>query len=100
MYAGRIVESQSSGRLFTHASHPYTQALVAARPSLAERKSRLPAIPGVPASAATAPTGCAFHPRCRYALDICRTRLPPLVSVAGGLSACLRHDEIAEALRG
>lgn len=95
MYAGRVVESRGSAELFSQSAHPYTRALLAARPSLRERQSRLPAIPGAPASAATAPAGCAFHPRCRYALDACRRDVPPILPVAGGFSACLRRDELA-----
>jgi oligopeptide transport system ATP-binding protein len=97
MYAGRIVESQAKGTLLSHPGHPYTRALVTARPSLQQQKKRLPAIMGQPASAATAPDGCPFHPRCPFALDACRREPPSLMPAPGGLSACLRRAEICEA---
>ena len=95
MYAGRIVESQARGALFSDPRHPYTRALVAARPTLARPRKRLPAIPGAPASAAAAPGGCPFHPRCAYTAAPCRIEVPRLAPAGSGLSACLRSAEIA-----
>jgi oligopeptide/dipeptide ABC transporter ATP-binding protein len=100
MYAGRIVESQASERLFSHAAHPYTRALLAARPLLSEPKVRLPAIPGAPVSAANAPPGCAFHPRCEFTVSACLAGIPPLAPMADGLSACRRSNDLAGAFRG
>jgi peptide/nickel transport system ATP-binding protein len=99
MYAGRIVEVQPSAGIFAAPAHPYTQALVAARPSLSERTRRLPMIPGAPTGAATAPAGCPFHQRCRFAIADCREAEPPLRPAGDALSACLRALEIRDELR-
>ena len=98
MYAGRIVEAQSHQGILTHPAHPYTRGLVAARPTIEARQERLEVISGVPTSAADAPSGCAFHPRCRFAQERCRTLVPPLAEVDNGLSACLRNAEIHDEL--
>jgi oligopeptide/dipeptide ABC transporter ATP-binding protein len=98
MYAGRIVEAQTSAAIFTRPAHPYTQALVAARPSVKQRQNRLPMIPGTPSGAADAPEGCPFRLRCGYAIELCRAQAPALRMVSGGLSACHRSEEIRERL--
>lgn len=98
MYAGRIVEVQSRDGILTHPAHPYTHALIGARPTLEGRRERLAVIPGIPTSAANAPVGCPFHPRCRFAQKRCRKMVPPLVEVDLGLSACVRTTEIRDEL--
>ncbi|MDE0120344.1 MAG: ABC transporter ATP-binding protein [bacterium] len=79
MYMGRIVEIAATEELFEDPCHPYTQALLAAAPSL-ERKSRDDArsIGGDPPSPFDLPEGCPFHPRCPRATDHCATVPPPL----------------------
>jgi len=79
MYMGRIVEMAPTETLFEDPRHPYTQALLAAAPSL-ERKSRDDArsIGGDPPSPFDLPEGCHFHPRCPMATDHCTTARPPL----------------------
>lgn len=99
MYAGRIVDAQSHDGIFTRPGHPYTRALVGARPSAGVRSERLAVIPGVPRSASDAPAGCSFRPRCGFAAEICAERVPELLPVDGGASACLRIGEIRDALR-
>ena len=76
MYAGQIVEETSSKELFNHTLHPYTEGLLGAFPSVTGEKRRLEAIPGNPPSLLTPPEGCRFHPRCKYARDICKTADP------------------------
>ncbi|WP_394199104.1 ABC transporter ATP-binding protein [Litoreibacter albidus] len=76
MYGGRIVESGPSEYVLFHARHPYTQGLINSIPNRAHRGARLEQIPGVAPSLADMPQGCAFHPRCAYAADICR--MPPV----------------------
>ena len=98
MYAGRIVETASAGAVFGHPVHPYTSALLAAKPRLdrpAERALR--PIPGLPPDPAQPPPGCAFHPRCVHRIARCAEELPPL-SPAGGdrLAACWLAGEFAE----
>jgi oligopeptide/dipeptide ABC transporter ATP-binding protein len=94
MYAGQLVELQRSGALHDHANHPYTSALAAARPSVGNTAARLEAIPGRPVSAYEAPSGCAFAPRCEFAEDRCRAARPAIRAVGGGLSRCVRAEEL------
>ena len=61
--------------IFATPLHPYTQMLIASLPSL-ERKGDFQGIPGLPSAAADLPPGCAFHPRCPWAMDRCRTEAP------------------------
>jgi len=93
MYAGRIVEVREGHRIFDDPIHPYTIDLLSARPTIQRRVARLPVIKGTPTSAMDAPEGCPFHPRCRFAIDVCRTGVPGLVSVRGGLARCFRAHE-------
>ena len=99
MYAGRLVEVRDGRRIFDDPRHPYTMGLLAARPSLSGRLARLPVIEGTPTSAMEAPDGCSFHPRCAYALDVCRRDVPDLVAVPGGLARCVRAHEGLPVLR-
>jgi oligopeptide/dipeptide ABC transporter ATP-binding protein len=95
MYAGQIVEVRSSGLLHSDPLHPYTAALAAARPSIDATAHRLLAIPGRPLSAFEAPAGeCAFAPRCPHVMDVCRKARPALVALGGGLSRCVRAQEL------
>jgi oligopeptide/dipeptide ABC transporter ATP-binding protein len=95
MYAGQIVEVRKSELLHGDPLHPYTAALAAARPDIAQKAARLQAIPGRPLSAFEAPEGrCAFAPRCGYAVDDCRASTPELSQLDGGLSRCIRVEEL------
>jgi oligopeptide/dipeptide ABC transporter ATP-binding protein len=95
MYAGQIVEVRESGRLHDDPLHPYTAALAAARPDITRTAGRLRAIPGRPLSAFEAPADeCAFAPRCPHAQDVCRAGLPPVTELDGGLSRCVRAQEL------
>jgi peptide/nickel transport system ATP-binding protein len=82
MYAGRAVEHGSSTDIFTRPEHPYTWGLLGSMPRLdRERGDRLLPIPGTPPSLITVPTGCAFHPRCRFEDrngGLSRTEVPPM----------------------
>src|SRR5712691_4872141 len=90
MYAGRIVETTDTDRLFAAMHHPYTQALLASIPRLSqEAGQRLLNIPGLPPDLANPPAGCRFAPRCSKATDKCRTDEPPLTGESGEhLFAC------------
>ena len=90
MYVGRLVEHGTSEQVFGRPSHPYTQALIAAVPDVANLgKTRPAAPPGEPPSPASPPPGCPFHPRCPLAVELCKTVVPPLVrKVSGQLAAC------------
>ncbi len=96
MYVGRIVEVAPTVSLYTTPKHPYTTALLAAVPKAdpALRDATF-APPGEVADPANPPPGCAFHPRCPFALDRCRVERPELTETAPGhLSACHRAREL------
>ncbi len=84
MYAGELVEESSSRKVFSQTLHPYTQGLLGAFPSVKGEKKRIDSIPGSPPSLVTPPSGCRFHPRCKYAKDICTTTRPPSVAPEPG----------------
>lgn len=88
MYAGKIVEIGDKEAVLTHPSHPYTEALVNAIPHVFEKRRHIDSIPGAPPSEIR-PTGCSFHPRCKYAFDLCKVKEPPLLlSRTGSMAAC------------
>jgi oligopeptide/dipeptide ABC transporter ATP-binding protein len=100
MYAGQIVEVRESALMHDDPLHPYSAALAAARPDIAQTAHRLAAIPGRPLSAFEAPDGeCAFAPRCPDAADVCRAARPELISLDGGWSRCARAVELRGARR-
>jgi oligopeptide transport system ATP-binding protein len=88
-YGGRIVEDGPARGLLSRPRHPYTRALLDAlpHPELA-RGSTLRGIPGPPAQPGELPTGCAFHPRCDYAIASCRVHAPETVRVGDRSFAC------------
>ncbi|MCA6110424.1 ABC transporter ATP-binding protein [Bradyrhizobium cenepequi] len=102
MYAGRKVEEASVEALFENPLHPYTRGLMASIPAVpsldAKADARLVEIPGMVPSLTKLPTGCAFAPRCRFAVPRCREEYPPLGDFGGRhLAACWRAGEMAEA---
>ncbi|MET9483866.1 ABC transporter ATP-binding protein [Streptomyces sp. NPDC006638] len=89
MYAGRIVESAPVFEIYKKPAHPYTVGLLDSIPRLDQKGSQLYAIRGLPPNLTNIPRGCAFHPRCPLAQDVCRKDVPPLFEVgAGRESAC------------
>lgn len=88
MYLGRIVELAPTKELFAKPLHPYTQALMSAVPvpDPTLKKQRIVLTGDVP-NPETPPSGCAFHPRCPYAVDRCRTEAPELREVDSGHQA-------------
>lgn len=93
MYAGQIVEESSGQNIFTRTLHPYTEGLLGAFPSIIGARHRLEAIPGNPPSLLTPPSGCRFHPRCKYAKDICTTDAPPYVRPEPGHRALCHFSQ-------
>jgi oligopeptide transport system ATP-binding protein len=87
MYAGRILESGPSTTVIPRPRHPYTEALLAALPTLHSGGKLLP-IRGAAPTPGSVPVGCAFHPRCAYARPECSTAQPSLVPVGDRLLAC------------
>ena len=102
MYVGKIVEIADTERLYTRPQHPYTEALLSAVPKPDPRMrstSERIQLGGEVADPAQPPTGCYFHPRCRYADTRCATDEPALREVAPGHHAACHHAEEL-ALRG
>jgi peptide/nickel transport system ATP-binding protein len=97
MYLGKIVELAPASQLYATPKHPYTEALLSAVPAAApgQKRERIVLQGDVP-NPANPPAGCAFHPRCRYAQEICRTTTPELREVAPGqVAACHFADELS-----
>ncbi len=96
MYVGKIVEIAPTTALFTSPRHPYTEALLSAVPVPdPRRRAQRIVLEGDVADPSDPPPGCAFHPRCRYAIDRCRQEVPALEEVAPGHWArCLRAREL------
>ncbi|WP_407168069.1 ABC transporter ATP-binding protein [Bradyrhizobium sp. ORS 111] len=94
MYLGRIVEISDKHELFANPRHPYTQALLASVPIADPKSKRLaPMIEGDVPSPINPPSGCAFHTRCRFAIDRCKTERPALKEAGTGHQvACWLND--------
>jgi oligopeptide transport system ATP-binding protein len=89
MYAGRIVETSPVHEIYAAPAHPYTKGLLRSIPRLDQKGRELYAIQGLPPNLLRIPPGCAFHPRCPLAQEVCRTDVPPLYRVGGQrASAC------------
>jgi peptide/nickel transport system ATP-binding protein len=84
MYGGRVVEHAPVDQLFEEPQHPYTWGLLGSLPRLHEGEERLYQIPGQPPSLLRPPPGCAFHPRCAYAMERCQQELPELSALGEG----------------
>ena len=92
MYAGKVVEEGSLEEVYSEPLHPYTKMLLDSIPKLG--KKELKGIPGVSPSPLNWPPGCRFHPRCPYAMDICREKEPPLIQIKPGRRvACWLYTE-------
>jgi peptide/nickel transport system ATP-binding protein len=78
MYAGKIAEYGSIVSIFKEPLHPYTQKLIGAFPSIIGTKKELTSIHGFPPDLLSPPPGCRFHPRCSYAMEICKTKEPEM----------------------
>ncbi|HEX7221205.1 MAG TPA: ABC transporter ATP-binding protein [Burkholderiales bacterium] len=87
MYAGKVVERCAVERLFSEPQHPYTVGLLGSIPRLHLEQKRLSAIEGIVPDAAAFPSGCRFHPRCPFAVEKCRTEIPPLIEISKNHSA-------------
>ncbi|MEA1906990.1 MAG: ABC transporter ATP-binding protein [Euryarchaeota archaeon] len=79
MYAGELVEYATTGEIFGDPLHPYTRGFLGSLPD----RGLVP-IPGISPSLIDLPDGCRFHPRCKYATDVCRQKHPEMVEVADG----------------
>jgi peptide/nickel transport system ATP-binding protein len=80
MYAGRIAEEAPTESIFNAPLHPYTQHLIRSLPMIGDRSNKA-GLKGTPPNLANPPSGCRFHTRCPYVMDICRTEVPEMVTV-------------------
>lgn len=100
MYAGRAVETGTTDEIFYSPLHPYTWGLMRSipRPDVDE-KSPLNPIEGNPPSLIDLPTGCAFHPRCPYAQEICKVEIPPYKKIIGEHGSSCHFSDDPEFLK-
>jgi len=98
MYAGQVIERADAGPLFASPRHPYTLGLLASVPRWDNNShSRLQAIEGQPPNMAHPPSGCPFHPRCRFVIEKCKQEMPALTDRQdGGNFACFVDVTTAE----
>jgi peptide/nickel transport system ATP-binding protein len=96
MYVGKIAEMAPTEEIFNAPRHPYTSALLSAVPVADPRiRSQMTPLKGEVPSPANPPSGCYFHPRCPYVVDICRTQTPPLEEIsAQHYVSCHRAREL------
>ena len=104
MYAGRVMEVARRDDLFEDHHHPYSEGLIDSLPDPGSGRARLTPIPGHPPSLIDPPSGCPFHPRCRYRMERCETEVPPLLPVDGRARPPIRrwlpHDGAWSSARG
>jgi peptide/nickel transport system ATP-binding protein len=96
LYAGRLCEVAPAKRLFADPQHPYTRGLMQSFPELHGPKQRIEGIPGSPPDMRSPPPGCRFHPRCREAVDVCRSEQPLLTLSSQGAAARASGDTTAQ----
>ncbi len=92
MYAGKVAEEGPVRRLYSAPRHPYTQKLLGAFPNIHTDRRALEVIPGQPPDLREPPSGCRFHPRCPFKMDVCEAEVPPEVRFPDGVRvACHLH---------
>jgi oligopeptide/dipeptide ABC transporter ATP-binding protein len=99
MYAGQAMEQCSTDELFRGSIHPYTLGLLHSLPRVdGDVPEKLTTIGGTPPSPSALPPGCPFHPRCRYAVDVCREKRPVFATPPNAThpSACHRAEWLAQ----
>jgi oligopeptide transport system ATP-binding protein len=96
MYAGKLVEHADVFDLYANPAHPYSKGLLDSIPRLDQKGQELAAIGGLPPNLMKIPAGCPFHPRCRYARDVCTVDPPPALRPVGHhrLAACHFSEEL------
>lgn len=97
MYAGRVIEIGKTDDLFYSPRHPYTLGLIRAVPTVTGGFEELSSIPGSPPDFINMPSGCKFHPRCRFVTDKCVAEEPELEPVGDDhFSACWHWEEVKD----
>ncbi|MEK4760530.1 ABC transporter ATP-binding protein [Viridibacillus sp. FSL E2-0187] len=93
MYTGQIVEKSPTELVFADPLHPYTKGLLNAIPKISNKVERLEAIEGTVPDALNMPSGCSFHPRCKYATEKCTLEVPTLFQLEDGREVkCFIYD--------
>lgn len=96
MYLGQVVESGPVERIYSHAAHPYTRALLSAVPSMdPDHRTEAPPLSGDPPNPINPPSGCRFRDRCAFAEEVCAARAPALMQVGNDgehRAACHMND--------
>lgn len=94
MYAGKVMEYADTRTIFSNPKHPYTEGLLDSIPKISQPVERLSAIPGTVPSPHQFPSGCRFHPRCKFVMPICLEKEPPLIQLADHTQvSCWKHGE-------
>ncbi len=100
MYGGNLVEEASVNDIFFNPKHPYTTGLLASIPrefGKERRNMKLNTIPGSVPNLITPPSGCRFHPRCKFAMEVCSEKKPKLIEIDGGHKvACFLYSSETE----
>jgi oligopeptide/dipeptide ABC transporter ATP-binding protein len=98
MYLGKLVEIADKRELFFRTAHPYTMALIEAAPITNPRlRAQRSILKGEPPSLLNIPSGCSFHDRCPYVIDICTEIEPTLRAISNGhMVACHISEEIGQ----
>lgn len=98
MYAGQVVEEADVMTLFAEPKHPYTQGLIQSTPKIDSEVDELDSIKGNVPTPSNKPEGCYFHPRCPFAMDICKKKMPALVTDdhSGNKVRCWLHESQEE----
>jgi peptide/nickel transport system ATP-binding protein len=97
MYCGQVVNTDTTARVLSAPSHPYTWALLESgrvQLSGADADASAAELAGQPASPVHPPPGCRFHPRCPFAEPRCAAEMPELTAANGGQTRCIRHGEL------
>ena len=94
MYAGKIIEHGNLVDIFDNHKHPYTEGLFNSLPNIEDKGEPLKPIPGLVPDPSNLPSGCAFHPRCPYAKDICKEQVPEKICMNDTHTvSCLMYSE-------
>lgn len=93
MYTGKVVEEGLIREILDDPKHPYTEGLIAAIPAINDQKGELSSIEGVVPQLDDMPKGCSFHPRCPYAMPICKEKRPTITTIEhGGKVRCFKYS--------